>query len=164
MVAPSSALHRLSSEMTSWSFQSEFLVVRCFVSARMAHGRGFLIFILVRGCDVSCGTFLSLSLALFATSSTLDVSVREFTTSCFQEKTIKAMRRRERGQTWSWNITTDMSYTILFPSQRVNHPLHLVISFRRPVMRSASISMDIMSIRAGKVYTDNADPVNSIVC
>ena len=101
MGAPFSALHRLSSEVTSWSLQSECLVVQCFLSARMAHGMGFLICILARGRDVSCGTFSSFSLAFFTTSNFLDISLREFTTSCFQEKTTKAMHRREKGQTWS---------------------------------------------------------------
>ena len=64
MGAPFSALHRLLSKMTSWSLQSEFLVVRSFVSARTAHGMCFLIFILARGRDVSYGTFLSLTFLL----------------------------------------------------------------------------------------------------
>ena len=122
MGTPSSALHCLSSEMTSWSLQSEFLVVRCFVSARTAYSMCFLIFILARGRDVSCGTFFSFSLAFSATSNSLDVSVREFTTSYFQEKTIKAMSRCEKGQTWSWNITTDIEDPVQFPKSKSKSP------------------------------------------
>ncbi|KAF8438973.1 hypothetical protein L210DRAFT_850526 [Boletus edulis BED1] len=69
-------------------------------------------------------------------------TVKEFTSGSFQEKTIKAMRQRERGQTWAWSITSDVSDAALFPKSKTPTPV------------------DIVSIRAGEVYTENAEPVN----
>ncbi|KAG8216675.1 hypothetical protein J3R82DRAFT_6876 [Butyriboletus roseoflavus] len=69
-------------------------------------------------------------------------TVKEFTSGRFQEKTIKAMRRREKGQTWSWTITSDVSDAALFPKSKTPTPV------------------DIVSIRAGEVYTENAEPIN----
>ncbi|KAH0835836.1 hypothetical protein J3R83DRAFT_9705 [Lanmaoa asiatica] len=69
-------------------------------------------------------------------------TVKEFTSGPFQEKTIRTMRRREKGQTWSWNITSDVSDAAVFPKSKTPTPV------------------DIVSIRAGEVYTENADPIN----
>ena len=97
-------------------------VSRCFVSARTAHSMRFLIFILARGRAVSCGTFFSFLLAFLVTSNSLDASVREFTTNPFQERTIKGMRRREKGQTWFWNVTSGISDPVLFPRSKCKSP------------------------------------------
>ncbi|KAF8137211.1 hypothetical protein EV363DRAFT_1293542 [Boletus edulis] len=45
-------------------------------------------------------------------------TVKEFTSGSFQEKTIKAIRQRERGQTWAWSITSDVSDAALFPKSK----------------------------------------------
>ncbi|KAI9459785.1 hypothetical protein HD554DRAFT_2176841 [Boletus coccyginus] len=73
-------------------------------------------------------------------------TVKEFTSGSFQGKTIKTMRRREKGQTWAWSITSDVSDATLFPKSRKK--------------RRAPTPVDIVSIRAGEVYTENADPIN----
>ncbi|KAN0084537.1 hypothetical protein V8E55_008041 [Tylopilus felleus] len=72
-------------------------------------------------------------------------TMKEFTSGPFQEKTIKGMRRREKGQTWAWSITSDVSDAALFPRSK---------KWRAPT------PVDIVSIRAGEVYTENAEPVN----
>ncbi|KAG6379989.1 hypothetical protein JVT61DRAFT_10563 [Boletus reticuloceps] len=72
-------------------------------------------------------------------------TVKEFTSGPFQEKTIKAMRRRERGQAWAWSITSDVSDATLFPKSK---------------KRRAPTPVDIVSVRAGEVYTENAEPAN----
>ncbi|KAG9313636.1 hypothetical protein JVU11DRAFT_5968 [Chiua virens] len=72
-------------------------------------------------------------------------TVKEFTSSSFQQKTIKAMRRREKGDTWVWSITSDVSDAALFPKSK---------------KRKAPTPVEIVSVRAGEVYTENADPVH----
>lgn len=49
-------------------------------------------------------------------------TMKEFTSGPFQEKTIKGMRRREKGQTWAWSITSDVSDAALFPRSKSKSP------------------------------------------
>lgn len=70
------------------------------------------------------------------------------------------MRRRERGQTWAWSITSDVSDAALFPKSKSKPLFSLGIHSDILSERRASTSVDIVSIRAGEVYTENADPVN----
>ncbi|KAF8838533.1 hypothetical protein BDN67DRAFT_971384 [Paxillus ammoniavirescens] len=68
-------------------------------------------------------------------------TMKEVTSGHFQDKTLKAMRRRDKSQFWTWDIVSDVSESALFPGRRAPTPV------------------DVVSIRAAEVYLAKEEPL-----
>jgi hypothetical protein len=71
-------------------------------------------------------------------------AMKQTTSGPFQDRTLKAMRRREKGQVWTWNIVSDVSESALFPNTK---------NLKAPT------PVDVVSIRAAEVYLAKEEPV-----
>ncbi|KAF9239803.1 hypothetical protein BU15DRAFT_74339 [Melanogaster broomeanus] len=69
---------------------------------------------------------------------------KEMTSGPFRDRTVKAMRQREKNQLWTWEIVSDVSESALFPNTK---------NLKAPT------PVDIVSIRAAEAYLAKEDPV-----
>ncbi|KAF9225942.1 hypothetical protein BS17DRAFT_807439 [Gyrodon lividus] len=91
--------------------------------------------------QVALDTYRNMNVAVVRANENM---MKEVTSGRFQERTLKAMRRREKGQFWTWDIVSDVSESALFPKTKD---------------RRAPTPVDVVSIRAAEVYLAKEEPL-----